>query len=352
MASRKRDGNRPSPRGHVTLRHVAEAAGVSPMTVSNFINARHHTMRPETRTRIEIAIQQLGYRPHATGRNLRRSTRLSIGMIIVDETPFYLADPFTTHIVAGLSNRLSAKGYGLQIQGLGADAFKVSPLIRDIRTDANCVLLSGSNATRRAIVEELLSLGQPMIAFQETFKFVGADLCTIHQADREGGRIIAKEALRRGARRPVMLVPEANWPAIGERVTGVSEVVNAAPGSLKLRIVTCGNADMADTQTALGRDIDANGFPDAVIAGNDQMGIAALKLVTARGQRVPEDVTITGFNAFDFWQYTEPKLTTMRSPAYEIGARGADEILKRLSGDQFERREIVFDVALQRGGST
>ena len=76
MALRKAGKKLAGPRVQVTLRDVAEAAGVSPMTVSNFINARHHTMRPETRSRIELAIQQLGYRPHATGRNLRRSTRL------------------------------------------------------------------------------------------------------------------------------------------------------------------------------------------------------------------------------------------------------------------------------------
>lgn len=336
----------------VTLRDVAAAAGVSPMTVSNLINARHHTMRPETRARVELAIQQLGYRPNLTGRSLRRSTRLAIGMIIVDDAPLYLADPFTTHIVAGLSNQLSAKGYGLQIQGLAASAFKVSPLMRDIRTDGNCVLLSGSVAQRRAIVEELLDLGQPLIVFQETFKFPGSDLCIIRQADRAGGRLVAEEALCRGARRPVMLVPHVTWPAIGERVAGAEDVIAAAPGNLQLRIVACGNADMVDTQAALGREIDANGFPDAVIAGNDQMGIAALKLLTSRGRRIPEDVTITGFNAFEFWQYTEPVLTSVRSPAYEIGARGAEEILKRLLVGHFERREIVFPVDLQPGGST
>jgi LacI family transcriptional regulator len=119
-----------------------------------------------------------------------------------------------------------------------------------------------------------------------------------------------------------------------------------------LRVVVCGNADMADTQAALARDIEANGLPDAILAGNDQMGIAAMKLVTSRGRHVPKDIAITGFNAFDFWQYTTPVLTTVRSPAYEMGARGGEEILKRLSTGSFERREIVFPVSLQRGAST
>ena len=88
--------------GRATVRDVAAAAGVSPMTVSNLINERSGTMRAETRQRIETEIKRLGYRPHATARSLRLAKQLSIGMIIIDEQPHYLADPFTTHIVAGL----------------------------------------------------------------------------------------------------------------------------------------------------------------------------------------------------------------------------------------------------------
>jgi LacI family transcriptional regulator len=77
-----------------------------------------------------------------------------------------------------------------------------------------------------------------------------------------------------------------------------------------------------------------------------------MKLIVSRGKRVPHDVAITGFNAFDFWEYTDPVLTTVRSPAYEMGSRGGEEILKRLTDGAFARREIVFPVSLQRGTST
>jgi LacI family transcriptional regulator len=345
-------------RGHVTLRDVAIAAGVSPMTVSNYINARLGTMSPKTRARIEAVVDRLGYRPHTVGRNLRLSKRLSVDMVIIDDAPLYLADPFTTHIVAGLSNRLNSNGYALQLQASSAEAFQTSSLVRNLRSDAICVLLSGPDTTRRKIVSTLLQFGQPIVAFQETFAFHGADLCVIRQDDREGGRMIAREVLRRGVRRLVMLIPGVVWPAITERVAGVSEVVAAAEGgsaeggAAELRIVTCGRADYHDTQSALSQDIDAHGYPEAILAGNDQMGIAAMKLMASRNRRVPSEVAITGFNAFDFWQFTDPVLTTIRSPAYEMGVRGAEEILSHLDVGHFTRHNIVFPVVLQRGGST
>lgn len=339
-------------RTHVTLRDVANAAGVSPMSVSNFINARHGQMRPETRARIQAEIDRLGYRPHVAARNLRLSKRLSIDMVIIDEAPHYLADPFTTQIVAGLSNRLNSQGYALQLQGMSGEVFHGSPTVRNIRTDAICLLLSGPEAMRRDIVTTLLALNQPVVLFQDRIRAQAADLCIIRQADREGGRMLARELLRGGARRLLMLVPSTVWPAIEERVAGAKDAVRKAKSCSRLSIVPCGSADFRDTQAALDEEITRNGVPDAILAGNDQMGIAAMKLIAARGLAVPEDVAITGFNAFEFWQYTEPMLTTIRSAAYEMGARGGDVLLERLTAGQFERREIVFPVTLQRGGST
>jgi len=351
LARKRKAAPRRAP-GQVTLREVAKAAGVSPMTVSNLINERVGTMRPETRLRIAAEIDRLGYRPHSLARSLRLSRHSSIGMIIIDEAPHYLADPFTTQIVAGLSNRLNSNGYGLLLQGLSAEAFASSPLVRGIRTDAIGIILSGPDATRRAIVETLARLGQPLVLFQETLRFPGADLCVIRQADREGGRLVAREVLRLGARRLVVLAPATDWPAIDERTAGVREAAGEVAGATELRVVRCGDAELRDTQAALARDIDAHGPPDAILAGNDQMGIAAMKLMASRGCAMPRDVAITGFNAFEFWQYTEPVLTTVRSRAYEMGARGGEAILKRLTAGAFDQAEIVYPVELQRGAST
>jgi LacI family transcriptional regulator len=358
MKSKKRSGrtvraaSRTPPKpGTATIRDVALAAGVSAMTVSNLINERVGTMRAETRQRIEAEIKRLGYRPHSMARSLRLAKQLQIAMMIIDEQPHFLADPFTTHVVAGLSNELNSHGYGLLLQGLAPASFRDSRFVRGIRTDALCILLSGSDRVRRDIIKTLLGLGQPVLVFQDTLRFPRADLCTIRQADREGGRLVASEALKLGARRLVMLVPAVHWPAIAERVKGVRAAVAKAPPA-ELRVLSCGDGELHDTQAALDRDITEHGLPDAIIGGNDQMGIAAMKLMAGRGLQVPRDVAITGFNAFEFWQYTVPVLTSVRSPAYEMGARGGAEILKRLGSGRFDKPEIVYSVALQRGGST
>lgn len=338
--------------GRVTVRDVAQAAEVSPMTVSNVVNGRYHLMGVKTRERVEGEIKRLNYRPHFNGRNLRLSQRLSIGMIVVDESPTFLADPFITQVVAGLSNYLGERGYGLLLQGLAAEELEESIFVRNIGTDGLCALLSGSPSTRRRIVETLSALGQPLVVLQETVAPEVGNTCVVRQDDFLGGRLLATHLLAKQVKRFVMLEPGLEWPAIRERERGVRDAIGGASGEASLQVVACGKADFVDTQAALAREIEIGALPDAILAGNDQMGIAALKLLRERGVRVPEDVFVTGFNGFEFWQYTDPVLTTVLSPAYEIGARGGMEILRYLRDGAFPAPDVLLPVELQIGGST
>ena len=340
------------PQRRVTLRDVAQSAGVSPMTVSNFINGKFQFMSESTRRRVQRAAERLDYRPHASARSLRLAERMAIGMIIVDDEPAYLADPFITYVVAGLSNHLSERGYGLVIQGLPAQELNASPLVRHVLTDGICTMLSGTDAARRACLKRLTELHQPVIAIQERRPRWGNDLCIIRQDDRHGGALIGEHLLERGARRFIMLVPNLIWPAIREREVGLREALDAHGRKAALELLACGSGDMVDTQKALGGYLDRRQLPDAIVGGNDQMGIAALKLLRQRDIKVPDQVLVTGFNAFNFLHYSDPVLTTVRSPAYAIGAQGGEAMLHRLREGRFPERQIVLPVELQPGGST
>ncbi len=114
--------------GKVTLQEVAHRAGVSPMTVSNFINDKFQFMSEATRQRVAAAVAVLNYRPDTAGRSLRSARHKSVGMIVVDESPLYLSDGSTTQVVSGLGNALNAEGYTLQIEGLRARDLERSSL--------------------------------------------------------------------------------------------------------------------------------------------------------------------------------------------------------------------------------
>lgn len=333
----------------VTVRDIANAAGVSATTVSNVMNGRLELMSAATRIRVEAAIHEFNYRPNEGARNLRRSQSGAIGLIIVDESPRFLADPMTSNIVAGLSNHLSANGYGLLVAGIKSGAMGNAHLLRRDHTDGLCIMPSGSAADRRALYDELRATGQPVVIFQDTAPAFMDDTLSVRQNDFKAGELIANRVVERGARKLAILVPSQQWPAMTERQQGIRQVIEQH--DVELAVVICASEGTSDTQTAISRYVERSGLPDVFLGGNDQMGIAALTWAQDRNLSVPGDVRVTGFNGFDFAQYVRPRLTTVTSPAYEMGRQAALEMLLRLSTGHFSTSSMLFDVELAPGYS-
>jgi len=321
------------------------------MTVSNFINNKFQFMSDATRQRVAAAVTELNYRPDTAGRSLRSARHMSIGMIVVDESPLYLSDGSTTQVVSGLGNALNAEGYTLQLEGLRARDLEDSSLLRLVRTDGVCLMLSGRPRSRRAMLATVERLNQPLIVFYERFGNDVHDLCCVHQDDRLGGGLLTEHLLERGARRLMVVKQVTNqWNSVDERVRGIRSVATRRGGHVE--VVGCGGGAFDEVQTAIGEAIAKTGLPDAIMAMTDQIGIAALKLLKTRGIGVPEQIMVTGYNAFEFWQYSDPVLTTVRSPGYELGRVAGREMIRRLETGDFSKRAIKLPVELVMGETT
>ena len=337
-----------------TLHDVARAAGVSTTTVSNLINGKLDLMAPSTRTLIEKAISEVGYRPSASGRNLRSALRRIIGLIILDDNPSFLADSFNTNLVAGFSNLLSEHDYGVLVVGIDERRLTNSFLIRNDETDAMVLIPSGSRGWRHRINETLLKLHQPLLIFQDKAgenADSSRELLTVRQDDHQGGVLLARRLIERGVRSILFLRPGRVWPAVEERIAGIKAAIAESENRISLQIVECGRESMSDTLAAIDRYVRSASLPDAIMAANDRMGIAALRWAKLNDVAVPERLRVTGFNAFEFREYSTPTLTSVRSDAYAMGEAGAQALLARLRDGRFAQRDIVFPVALVEGES-
>lgn len=334
----------------VTIRDVAAAVGVTPMTVSNVINGRTNEVSRETFARVMEMCRSLGYRPHASARRLRTDRRMAVGVVIVDPSPHYLADPFIAALLAGLNESLAASGYSIVLHGAVPEKIAALPMMQRIETDALCVFLAGTRAERQRLLADLAALGQPLVLLQEDLaEFEGggsglSDVCALVQDDFGGGAEVARHVLEGGARRIAMLVPGAVWSAMERREAGVRAVLARQADPPALDLVRCGDEGYADTQRAFAAYLAERGVPDVVVGGNDQMAIAAMNLLTSRGHRVPEEVRVTGFNGFEIWRYATPTLTTVFSPAFAIGRQAGEAILTRMTEGRFATRQITLPV--------
>ncbi|MGE4247751.1 MAG: LacI family DNA-binding transcriptional regulator [Parvibaculaceae bacterium] len=331
---------------------MARTARVSAMTVSNVINGKFDGMTEQTRKLIEQAIAELGYRPDLVARGLRKGQRFSVGMLIVDRSPRFLADPWITNLVAGVSNYLNERNYSVLLHG--AEAAKVSKIsmLRNVVTDGLLVLLSGPVEERNEVLSHLQGLRQPIILFQGGVSKALEDVCIVRQDDFGGAFALTEMLLAHALRRIITLTSDWPWPALEERERGIRKAIEQSGRSLEQDVVKCPENDFRAIGEALKTYVDEKGFPDLILAANDQMGIAAMQHIRRLGANIPQDVMVTGFNAFDFWQYSETPLTTVRSPAYRVGGDGAAKLLERLQTGKFEQGEFVLPVEIQLGETT
>lgn len=334
----------------VTIKDVARVAQVSAMSVSNVLNGSGRVSEA-TAARIRKVIEELGYRPSVAARRLRLSRQWTIGMLIIVEDPNFLSDPFITAQVTGLTNYLTANSYSLILRGMKPSDFRTSGMFQDIEADGMVALLSGHEDQRDLFVKELANLNVPLVLLEEHKKRLEMDCITIRQNDEEGGYLIGQHLLSCGVRDFWTLMPSVVWPAIKARVTGVQRALHQA-GLDVAHVIDCGDESYDFTYDATLASLKAKGAPHAIVGGNDQMAIAAMKACKDYGLRVPEDVMITGFNGFDIWRYVDPILTTVRSAAHALGECAGSELIRRLHDGQFRQQEIILPVTFQQGAST
>lgn len=336
----------------VTLNDVAEKAGVSPMTVSNVIHGKYQFVSDATRKKVEIVLKELNYERTKDRKKKRAELTHCIGFIIVDESPYFLTDPFMTHTVGGLSNYLSSHDFATAVCRTDFKKFNHTVSSMSSRVDGFCVYMTGSKEQRRKMIKSISSVNHPVVLFEETMSNQDPLVCRILQDDYGGGRMIADHLMARRVEKIVFLSAVTRWPAISERLRGLRTGCSEVAGRVKIDVVESESEALPDVQKAFGKYLDENEVPDAVVAANDQIGIAVLLYLQQKNIHVPGDILLTGFNGFDFFQYSDPVLTTVRSQAYDMGMGGGEALIMCLREKKFLRQEIVYPVTLRFGGTT
>jgi LacI family transcriptional regulator len=331
------------------LSDVARAAGVSVMTVSNFVRGK--PVRAETRKSVAEAIARLNYRPNLSARSLRLAEERSVGIVIADSDPAFLNDPFISRLVSGLSNYLSSLDYTLDVQGVEPGRFENATILRKAGNAALCAILCGPKLLRRRHLAHLQRLDQPVVVFQEVFQSPGANVAIISQDDLSGGRQLGQHLMGKGLRSVLFVRPTLHWCAVEQREKGLRSALADAAPPIVFNTLTAPSERFEDVQQVVSDSL-ASARPDAIVAATDSMAVAALKACEQAGIRVPANLMIAGFNGFDAWRYTTPTLTTVVSPAYGLGRHAGELLIRRLQTGAFPKRRLALPVHLQIGEST
>jgi len=326
------------------MRHVAARAEVSVQTVSNLINNRFHLMGEETRARVEQAMSDLGYHPNVAARTLRSSRTETLCFLLLDEGNRFLADPMTDLIIAGIGDLARDRGYGLLIRAARPhepDPALIKPLLEN-RADGAFLFLSGKPDLRNWYINRLGELGFPFILLEPSDD---PQMLTVTADDRAGARRLTEHLIAQGHKRIAFMTTKVPWPMLEQRLLGYRDALREA--GLEPMVRTGGTWTPTSGAEQAERVLSGETAPTAMMCGNDLLALGAIRAVRERGLSVPEDIAVTGFDDFDFAQFADPALTTVRIPGYDIGRAAGEALIGVLEGDPPAERHVVFPVALE-----
>ncbi|HVZ46349.1 MAG TPA: LacI family DNA-binding transcriptional regulator [Ramlibacter sp.] len=333
-----------------TLSDVAREAGVSVMTVSNVVNGRA-SVGAELRERVLATIRRLGYRPQQHARGLRLSRSWVVGMLFVMHKPDILTLPWVGAMLSGMSNAFSESGYGLLVDTQSPETLDRSVLLKWRHADGIIAMLSGT-PQERAKIWDRFAPGQPVVGIQETLAMRKyGDFASVGQDDHGAALEILQLLLRAGARRIRFIEPDYSWPNMAERSRAGRETMAATRG-VEFSVLRCASDNYRAVEEQVRADLQLRGKPDAYMAGNEAIALATLEILQNQGLKVPDDVMVTSFNAFDVWNYVRRPVTTVHFPADAIGAKAAELMLERLAQGKFPQRKFVFAGELRVGDTT
>ncbi|NWG17327.1 MAG: LacI family DNA-binding transcriptional regulator [Chloroflexi bacterium] len=316
----------------VTAQHVAELAGVSPSTVSRVLNDIHNDFISEkTRSRVREAAAQLGYTPNPLARALRGRQSYLLGVIVRD-----IADPFFARMISELSTGARALGYRLVLGHAQNDGDTVLTLgdLLDIRQTDGVIVL-GNLRDDDSSLEELFRRSHKVV----TLCRAPASRYSVGIDNRAGVRAIMDHLWALGHRRIAFI--DAGWQGdINERREAYLAYLHERSRSAWIEREVNTPAGGSRAMQAL---IAAPERPTAVFASDDIVATGALKAALESGLRVPQDISIVGFDDIELAQYLSPALTTMRQPI-EVLSREALRLLTTIITDSEIREEVLVRI--------
>ncbi len=309
--------------GPVTIEMVARAAGVSLSTVSRILNGT--AVVSETKSRaVEEAIAALGFVANPVARGLAGGRTLSIGVVTqAIDSPFYGA------ALRGIEDQLGPEGYSpLFVSGHWDAATEVRciDVLRSRRVDGIIVLTGRiSDAALKACAKAL-----PVVVTGRKLKAPG--LFSLHFDNFEGGRLATQHLIQLGHRRIAFITGDPAHADSTERLRGYRGALEAAGIVFDPALVVPGEYHEVNGLLAVDRLVESRQRFTAIFAANDQMAFGAALGLQRRSLRVPDDVSLVGFDDLPTSQYAIPPLSTVHQPAYEMGRLAATAMLEMLSG--------------------
>lgn len=318
----------------VTIRDVAQCAGVSNNTVSRVLNDRPD-VSPVTRARVRQVMEELGYRPNSLARSLLRHESRTVGLVVTDCT-----NPNTARQIRAVQQTMAADGYAVMVFDTQEDAERQNAALRVLEEK----VVDGIIITPATIHDDaLVHLAQRLPITLLNREVEGLTTCDVVLNDNlEGARVAVAHLIANGHTRIGYVTAARDVSTVRDRLRGYQVALADAAIPLDHRLVERGAITIEAAATATLRLLERRPPPTAIFAYNDFMAVGVLSALRNAGCRVPDDVALVGYDDIVYAPYLQVPLTTVAQQTQEMGVTAARLLLERLAGSEHPPQRVVL----------
>jgi len=323
------------------MKDVASLAGVAVGTVSNVLN-HPDLVRPLTRARVEAAMEELGFIPNGSARQLRAGRSRCLGLVVLDVT-----NPFFTEVARGVEDYAQAAGYAVILCNSDEADDKERRYLRVLEEQRVRGILITPVHGQAPELPRIRDRGTPVVLLDRPGS---AGQCSVAVDDRRGGEIAVRHLLELGHRSIALVNGPVAIRQCADRRRGALRAVERAgldPAAVLAEVTVPAMNARAGAVAAdelLSVTPPTGGRrPTAVFCANDMLALGLLRRLGQAGVAVPGDLAVVGYDDIEFAADAAVPLTSVRQPKYQLGQAGAELLLDEADRpDEHEHRRFVF----------
>src|SRR4030065_1096814 len=327
----------------ITIKDVAKKAGVSIATVSFVTNNSKH-ISTETKNRVLKSIKALNYHPSKSARNLVSKKTGFIGFILTDDH-FLRTEPFYTRIFLGTEFVARSEGYYILLTSISPDFNEKDILPRFIlNKSVDGIIIAGK--IPHNLIERISSYKLPTVFVDYIPPTNSYPLVLIDNI--QGGLLATNHLINLGHKNIAFISGDIDHPSFSDRLNGYRQALEYAKIPIKNNLIfTNTNYHGRQAGFILAKKIfTGNKEVTAVFAGNDAMAIGVMHYLNKKGYKVPEDVSVIGFDDIEADLLLDPSLSTIRVPKIELGVEALKLLVNTLKNKKSLPKKILVPVEL------
>ncbi|MCC5910376.1 MAG: substrate-binding domain-containing protein [Clostridiaceae bacterium] len=306
----------------VKLKDVAEKAGVSKSTVSQYLNKRYEFMGKETRKRIEKVIEDLRYQPNEVARSLKIKKTNTIGVIVAN-----ILHPFSTYVSRGVEDYCQQRGYNVILCNADNDSNKEKSYIEMLQMKQVDGIIIAATGKNNDLIYREREKGFPIVLFDRYFDDVEVDM--VLSDNYQGAFQAVEHLIKMGHKNIALVAPEGHLLSMRKlRIDGYYGALkkyNIPIDESYVKFVTTEN--LTNQLNDLFRQ---DHVPTAVFTVNDLMTIEVLTYLKENNIKVPDEMAVVVFDDLPMASLLEAPLTVVAQPTYEIGTTSARMLIERI----------------------